>query len=439
MKYSGWGRYPAQQGELVEPADTTQLQQLLRQPKNKGPGWIPRGAGRSYGDSALADRMLGSRYLDNFRSFDQDNGLLACAAGTLLSGILDLVVPAGWFLPVLPGTSYVSVGGAIASDIHGKNHHRDGCFSRFVRSLTLMLASGEIKNIGPADNPELFRATCGGMGLTGMILEATLQLVPLQSARIRQQTLASGDLTQVMELFEAHHDSHYSVAWLDCMARGNQLGRSILFLGEHEADDHRHNGKTKKSMSISVPFNTPGFLLNRYTMGSFNHLVYHWQKRRAKEQQVHYDRYFFPLDRILHWNRLYGRNGFLQYQFVLPLESAGPGLRTVLEKISAAGKGSFLCVLKKMGSHNGNLLSFPVEGYTLALDFKYESGLFQLLDILDEIVLAHGGRLYLAKDARMSEHVFKASYPGWTQFVQIKHAVDPDGVFASTQSQRLGI
>lgn len=440
MQFTGWGRFPVHEGTLNEPSDAESLRRLLQEP-GAGAGLIPRGAGRSYGDSALADRLLGSRYLDHFFHFDRTSGELECAAGVSLAQILALTVPAGWFLPVVPGTNQVSLGGAIASDIHGKNHHRDGCLSNFINSLQIVLASGETVRASRAENTRLFHASCGGMGLTGMIVRASLRLLPLPGNAIRQRHLIADHLRAVMDLFDQHGDCHYSVAWLDCLARGDKLGRSVLFLGEHMDDANTASRSTPRfpGLGINIPFTTPGFLLNRSSMSAFNRFYYHWYRRKAERQIVGLNNFFFPLDSIHNWNRLYGSRGFLQYQLVLPAESAYSGLSAVLQRVSAAGKGSFLSVLKKMGPQNANLLSFPCAGYTLALDFKITNDVFQLLDSLDDIVLHHGGRLYLAKDARMSEHVFKAGYPDWEQFVAVKQEVDPQGIFASVQSRRLGL
>ena len=435
MQLQGWGRYPVQEGTLTEPDNTDALRQLLTGQKSTVP-LIARGAGRSYGDSAIAANVVGTRYFDNFHSFDQTSGVLRCDAGVSLEQILQLTIPAGWFLPVVPGTSQITVAGAIASDVHGKNHHRDGCFSSFVNEFSLLLANGETVRVSRDQNRDLFRATCGGMGLTGIILEASLQLRAITSSAIQQRTRPAESLSAIMALFEEYDDAHYSVAWLDCLAAGQALGRSILFLGEH-ADDNQRGLVSPRSWS--VPFSTPGALLNSFTVRSFNAAYFNWHQRRSRRQRVSYANYFFPLDSFHHWNRLYGRRGFLQYQLVLPAESAKSGIQTVLQKIQAAGKGSFLSVLKKMGAQNDNLLSFPLSGYTLALDFKYEPNLFQLLETLDAVVLDHDGRLYLAKDARMSEHVFKKSYPRWQEFLEIKKSVDPQGQFASAQSMRLGI
>ena len=430
----GWGRFPRAEAQMSEPADVDGLRALL---EDESPGaCIPRGSGLSYGDSALAGSVISGLGLRHVCELDSVGGVLRCSAGLNLREILREVVPEGWIPPVLPGTALVSVGGAVAADIHGKNHHRHGSFCEHVRELTLMLADGEVVRCGSERNPDLFQATCGGMGLTGIILEAELQLAPITSSTMAGRSLPAANLAECFELLEVHEQAHYSVAWLDCLTRGPHMGRGMIYLAEHEIEGELcYRGRR----ALGVPFATPGMLLNRRSLSMFNSTYYRWQNFRAGRNRLDLDAYFFPLDRIRNWNRLYGAAGFLQYQFVLPLDAAREGIATVLRKVSDAGKGSFLSVLKKMGPANGNLLSFPASGYTLALDFRREASLFPLLDQLDTIVFDHGGRIYLAKDARMSETVFKAGYPDWERFLAIKHRVDPNMRFRSAQSDRIGL
>jgi len=439
MEAMGWGRYPKATADLIEPADAQSLQKIVASQK-KSASCISRGAGRSYGDSALAGQLIGSRFLDSFLALDEQQQTLRCGAGVKLGDILKVCLPRGLFLPVLPGTKAVSVGGAIAADVHGKNHHRDGSFCQHVIQISLVLASGEVVSCSATQNQELFRASCGGMGLTGAIVEATLRLAAVPSRYIDQRSLVANNLQECFAHIEDNADSKYSVAWLDCLATGDDMGRSVLYLGEHSKGKNlKSDRKYQDRSSISVPFSTPSFLLNKSSMSLFNSTYFSLQKHKSRTSRLDYDNYFFPLDRLSNWNRLYGSKGFLQYQFVLPGEGALEGITTVLEKISKQGKGSFLTVLKKFGEANENLLSFPRSGYTLTLDFKNETSLFPLLDELDRIVLDHDGRLYLAKDARMSEAVFKASYPNWEAFITIKAKVDPHNRFASLQSNRLGL
>lgn len=433
MRLSGWGNYPLVDVELSAPISPAGLRAHLTAASDDT---IARGMGRSYGDSALAPQTLLTRHLDHLLAFDAATGTLRCEAGITLDALLELFVPRGWFLPVTPGTRFVSIGGAIASDVHGKNHHVDGSFCDHLSSLELMLASGEVVTCTPDQNSDLFRATCGGMGLTGIIVAATLRLRPITSDRIRETTLRAANLAEALELFDRHAGSRYSVAWIDCLASGPRLGRSLLMLGEHEQDGPLTTGR---GGGASVPFNLPGGLLNRYSIRAFNALYYRRLRAPRRERSVHYAPFFYPLDGLRHWNRMYGRRGFVQYQFVLPRVAGREGLTTVLERIAASGRGSFLSVLKAFGPGNDNLLSFPREGYTLALDFKLGDGLLAMLDELDRVVLDHDGRLYLTKDSRMSEATFKRSYPQWERFAEIRSACGADQTFNSSQSRRLGL
>lgn len=442
MQIHSWGRYPTTDATLHSPRSPSALRRLLLDTPPTDTeatttfDGIARGLGRSYGDSALASNIVQTRELDQLLAFDADTGLLTCAAGVSLDTILHCFTPRGWFLPVVPGTRFVSVGGAIASDVHGKNHHLDGTFGQHVHSLRLLLPDGSVLNCSSSENSVLFHATCGGMGLTGIIVDATIRLRRIPGSAINQRTLRTQHLQEVMERFESSATSTYSVAWLDCLARGPALGRSLLFLGEHASDGQF---KAPQRGGLAVPFNSPAFLLNRYSMGLFNALYYNRPVNSQTEQRIEAGQYFFPLDSIAHWNRLYGRKGFLQYQFVVPDAAALAAISLVLKRSSAAGKGSFLSVLKKFGPGNDNLLSFPMQGYTLAMDFKFENTLLPLLDELDSIVLDHGGRLYLAKDARMSEATFKRSYPRWEELAQLRAASGADRMFNSLQSRRLGL
>jgi FAD/FMN-containing dehydrogenase len=431
MRIHGWGRYPVAEARVLAPATAGQLADALAA---AGQPLIARGLGRSYGDSSLAPLVLDNTRRHLLLEFDDAGGVLRCEAGATLADLLEVLLPRGWFPPVTPGTRFVTVGGAVASDVHGKNHHLDGCFSAHVLALELMTADGAVLRCSRTEHPELFRATCGGMGLTGVIVTVTLQMRRVASAYIDQTTLRAGSLAQVLELFERHRGAAYSVAWIDCLARGASLGRSLLMLGEH-ADEGGLAPRPGRNRTL--PVDLPPQLLNRHSIGVFNTLYYH--QPRGARQRVHYEPYFYPLDGLLHWNRLYGKAGFVQYQCVIPRAAGAVPLAALLERIAAAGRGSFLAVLKTFGPANDNYLSFPLEGYTLALDFKLEHGLFAMLDELDAVVLAAGGRLYLTKDARMSAATFQQSYPRHLQFQQVRRRYGALGAFASCQSDRLGL
>ncbi|WP_299593111.1 FAD-binding oxidoreductase [uncultured Microbulbifer sp.] len=433
MKLSGWGRYPKVECQPQFPQTGTDVVQLLE----RGPEgtFIARGLGRSYGDSALAEATLHSAYLDYFRSFDAESGMLRCASGVSLATILEVVVPKGWFLPVTPGTKFVTLGGAVASDVHGKNHHIDGCFSEFVESISVATCRGVVE-CSRSENTELFRATCGGMGLTGVILEVELRLKRISSSYIESTTIKTQNLSDTVAVLDEYRSATYSVAWIDCLSTGNALGRSLVMLGEHSEEGELHLGSGAR---LFVPCDMPGILLNGMTMQAFNSIYYHRVTRDHTHSLVHYEPYFYPLDGVRNWNRLYGSAGFLQYQFVIPRDAGMAGMTEILNRLAKSKQGSFLAVLKLFGKENRNHLSFPLGGYTLALDLKYSPEVLALLDELDRIVLDAGGRIYLAKDARMSKMVFQAGYPRWEAFSRLRHEWGAHRVFNSAQSQRLGL
>jgi decaprenylphospho-beta-D-ribofuranose 2-oxidase len=429
---NGWGRYPRLQARVRLPQSASRCAQALQ---SQAP-LIAHGLGRSYGDSALAKQVLGMRYLDHFVAFDSESGVLTCEAGVSLDAVLRTFVPLGWFLPVTPGTRFVTVGGAIASDVHGKNHHGAGTFGAQVLRLELLVGSGERVWVSSTEHVDLFQATCGGMGLTGVILHATFALRRITSSQIVQTTIKAPSLQAVLESFDAHASAAYSVAWIDCLASRSSMGRSLLMLGEHANDGPL---VVQNRAATPVPFDLPAALLNQTTVQAFNSLYYGLARKSASTRRIAFEPFFYPLDALSEWNRMYGRAGFLQYQFVLPQAAGVAGLSEVLSRIVQSGRGSFLAVLKAFGAANANLLSFPQAGYTLALDFKVEAAVFELLNELDAIVLHHGGRLYLAKDARMSIATFRAGYPNWQSFEAVRERWGAHGKFASNQSRRLGL
>jgi FAD/FMN-containing dehydrogenase len=434
MNMHGWGRYPLVDAEVYSPKTAQELQdQLLSSPEVS---IIPRGLGRSYGDSSLGEKIMSTRWLNHMISFDQDTGVLHCESGVSLSEILEIFVPKGWFLPVTPGTQFVTVGGAIASDVHGKNHHVAGCFCDHVVFIDMILEAGRLTRCSSQENPDIFHATCGGMGLTGVIYSAAIRLKPIQGAFIEQTTFKASNLEESLGLFSIHEDQPYSVAWIDCISGGKSLGRSLLMTGDHAPEGELTINKKSR---LGLPIDMPSALLNRYSIRLFNTLYYNRIRESITKIHIHYEPFFYPLDSIENWNRMYGKNGFTQYQFVVPREAGYRAMSSILKTIVESGKGSFLAVLKAFGKQNNNLLSFPMEGYTLALDFKIETDLFPLLDRLDAMVLHHGGRIYLTKDARMSEKTFKQSYPLWEQFQSVRNAHDVIGRFTSRQSSRLGL
>ncbi|WP_085901310.1 FAD-binding oxidoreductase [Kiloniella majae] len=434
MLISGWGQYPYAEAEILSPVSSIELQQDFKDGKTTV--CVARGLGRSYGDSSLSSTVISTRYLNRFHCFDETAGVLTCDAGVSLDDLLGVFVPKDWFPVVTPGTRFVTVGGAIASDVHGKNHHNVGTFCDHVLSFRILIANGDILNCSPSENRDLFLASCGGMGLTGLILDATFKLKKIESSFVEETTYKAANLKECLALFDEHNSAIYSVAWIDCLKQGKELGRSLLMLGRHS--DKGGYIDLKKTVP-SIPFNMPGFCLNKFSVGVFNSLYYGRVREKIQERQVHYSPYFYPLDGIENWTRLYGAKGFVQYQFVIPKEAGLEGMTCVLDKIAQSGAGSFLSVLKVFGKGNDNFLSFPFEGYTLALDFKVSTRTFELLDQLDAIVHDYGGRIYLTKDARMSERVFKKGYPEWEAFQTVREKYGVLGIFSSLQSRRLGL
>lgn len=438
MVISGWGRYPKVEAHVASPASYESLKRQLAGPETL----VSRGLGRSYGDSSLSDSVVSTLRLNRMLGFDEEEGILTCEAGVSLSDVLDVFVPRGWFLNVVPGTKFVTVGGSIASDIHGKNHHVEGSFCDHVVSMEVVLPTGEVVACSGEREAELFRATCGGMGLTGVILSAAFRLKRIETAYINQLTIKASGLDDIMDLFEEYGDYTYTVAWIDCMAGGSGLGRSVLMLGEHATMEDLRPGqdvlRLKRKKAVRVPFDFPGFVLNRLSMKAFNS-IYYGKHADSLASLVDYSTFFFPLDGVGDWNRIYGKKGFTQYQLVVPKEAGREACGKILRKVGRSREGTFLAVLKLFGEGNENLLSFPMEGYTLAMDFPITRGLFAFLDELDEVVLDYGGRLYLTKDVRMSGEMFRKSYKNADSFIQFKHRLDGAGRFQSFQSKRLGI
>lgn len=429
---AGWGQYPVIEAEVDRIHGLDQLAGVVRSAPV-----IARGLGRSYGDSSLGDRMADVTGLDNLISFDPASGVVTCQAGVSLAELLAVFVPRGWFLPVTPGTRFVTVGGAIASDVHGKNHHVAGSFSDHVESFQLMLASGEVVTVSRTEHPDLFRATCGGMGLTGVIVEATFRMHPIRSRNIDETVIKTPRLAAALEAFDAYGDATYSVAWIDLCATGSSLGRSLLMVGEH-ADDGDLTAVPRQPRA-DLPISAPTFALNRFTVRAFNRLYYERIRGDVTRHQVGIEPFFYPLDAINNWNRLYGHRGFLQYQFVIPRDAGQEPLTEAVERIARSGMASPLAVLKLFGEGNDNFLSFPRAGYTLAVDLQAGDDALRLCDALDAIVTAAGGRVYLTKDARMSRETLVAGYPDLESFEAVRRQYGAAGHFTSTQSKRLGL
>ena len=330
MKYTAWGMYPKIECNRFTLRQEANLEEII---SNHNP-LIPFGNGRSYGDSALSENIIDIAQRNYFIEFDENSGLLHVQAGVLLSEILEYFVPRGWFLKVTPGTKLITVGGAIASDVHGKNHHVEGCFSNCVKEFNIMLANEKSVLCSKEATPELFKATCGGQGLTGVILDAKIFLKKINSQYIDQTTIKTKNLKETFEAFEEHNDKPYSVAWIDCLAKGKDIGKCLLMVGDFKDDDNL-NYQLKKQKTI--PFNFPSFALNHWSVKLFNWLYYNKVNKRISKQTVDIDTFFYPLDAIGHWNRIYGKNGFTQYQFILPKEASYEGLHEILSTIAASG------------------------------------------------------------------------------------------------------
>ncbi len=436
---TGWGRYPRHATRLSAPRDTDALAQALRM----GPA-IARGLGRAYGDSAVGAHTISMRHFDRMIAFDPASGQLVAEAGVSLAEIIEAFLPRGWFPHVTPGTRFVTLGGAIAADVHGKNHHGEGSFGAFTDWIDLMGADGIVTRCSRDANADLFRHTLGGMGLTGVILRAAIRLRPVESGWIRQRTIPAPGLEAALDAFEAGMDATYSVAWIDCLASGAALGRSLVMLGEHAAradlptERRARPYQTPPRRRRSLPIDLPGFVLNPASVRAFNAAYYALGRVKSDAQLVDWESYFYPLDAIGGWNRLYGRRGFMQFQCALPLDAGRAGLQRLLRAIAGSGAGSFLAVLKRFGPQDSSI-SFPMPGYTLALDFPLTARSLALMPHLDRITADHGGRFYLAKDSRMSAETLIRTDPRMADFAAWRQARGLSAQFASAQSERLGL
>jgi FAD/FMN-containing dehydrogenase len=438
MILTGWGRFPRHDCRVTEPQNEADVKARISEGHV-----IARGNGRAYGDSAVSrENTLDMRYFNRVLAFDEAGGQVVVEAGLLLSDLIAQYLPRGWFPSVTPGTKFVTIGGMIAADVHGKNHHKAGSFGHFVDWIEIMGRDGEVRRCSRGEHADLFDWTVGGMGLTGVILRAAFRMQPVETGWIDQTMIPVANLGAAMDAFEDSLDATYSVAWIDCLASGPSLGRSLVMLGEHAERADLPAARRKAPFDVpakrnlSVPFNAPVFALNRFTVRMFNALYFRNGARKAGASLVDWDSYFYPLDAILSWNRIYGRKGFAQFQCVLPLASSAEGLETLLSRISRAGQGSFLAVLKRFGAQDSRF-SFPMEGYTLALDFPVTKKSLALMAELDRIVIDHGGRIYLAKDSRMSAETLRRSDPRAEAFVDMREASAARPAFMSQQAERL--
>lgn len=414
--YTSWGRYPQS-----NPAQVIPLSWMSEIPNlsHFSPPVLVYGKGRSYGDCCLNNggTLLDSSGLDRFIHFDANAGILRCEAGVTLRSILQLILPAKWFLPVTPGTQFVTVGGAIANDVHGKNHHRAGSFGCHVLRFELLRSDKGRILCSRETNTDLFQATLGGLGLTGLILWAEFQLKPVPGPWIDCEQIRFGRLDEFFELSEASDESYeYTVAWLDCLSGGKKLGRGIFMRGNHSST-HTESLPRQRGDRSFPSFEAPEIMISRPTIRTFNWIYLHRQWRNIARDSVQFDKFFYPLDQVHDWNRLYGRRGFLQYQFVVPYEKR-ESIREILEFIVSSREVCALSVLKVFGPmRSPGLLSFPRPGVTLALDFPFQgSSTLDLCEQFDEVVKKSVGVVYPAKDARMSAESFRKYFPGWREF-----------------------
>ncbi|MGO9781335.1 MAG: FAD-binding protein [Streptosporangiaceae bacterium] len=447
VRLTGWGRIAPSQAELAEPATVATAAQLL-ETVVAARGAIARGLGRSYNNAAQCEGgvVISTARLNRIVNLDPAAGLVTCEAGVSLEQLMVAGLPAGWFVPVSPGTRQVTVGGAIAADVHGKNHHVAGSFARHVRSFDLVRPGGELTTVTTESDPALFWATAGGMGLTGFIVRAAVQLKRVPSSRIRVETVRTADIDETMAVL-AEHDRRYgyTVAWSDSMARGKALGRSVVTSGDFaelaglpaSAQDDPFAFRPGARLGVPGPF--PPGLINRYTVALANEAWYRKAPKHRHGELQTIGAFFHPLDGIRNWNRVYGPGGFRQYQYVLPFGREA-AVRRSFELVSAARAPSFVTVLKRFGPGDPGLLSFPMAGWTLALDFPARTpGLGGLLDQLDRLVADGGGRVYLAKDSHVPPDVLAQMYPRLPEFRALRAGLDPDGVLASDLSRRLGL
>jgi decaprenylphospho-beta-D-ribofuranose 2-oxidase len=438
---AGWGRHPRIEAPEFRPVGAASLATAL------SGRHLPRGLGRSYGDASLpapGHAAVNGTARDHFLAFDPKTGILEAESGVTLERILRCFLPKGWFLPVTPGTCQVTLGGAVASNVHGKNHHRSGSIEKFIESIDLITPTGPA-NCSPNFRNQLFLATVGGYGLTGFITKVRLRLKPVRSSRVVCLRRRSKDLDGLFRLFEKEDAGwEYSVAWLDSLARGRSLGRGILMLGNHEEPSQGNSGKTETlplryetGLSLPVPSSLPASILSPSLLGAFNAAFYLFSRSGGPRPEG-FAHFFYPLDRLRDWNLLYGKPGFLQYQCCIP-DPGEEGVAACLELLSAGKVGAFLSVLKRCGDDQV-LLPFCRKGYTLALDipFRGEETL-KVLGRLDELVIRHKGRVYLTKDARLSKEAFRAMYPEWDYFMFTVRRANPDGRSSSRMAERLGL
>lgn len=424
-QYESWGRYFNVSQQIYRATWQSEMDALVRELPAP---FLPYGLGRSYGDSCLNDggALLDMRPLNHFLAFDAENGILRCEAGVSLAEILQLIVPHGWFLSVTPGTKFVTVGGAIANDVHGKNHGHAGTFGMYVTRFELLRSDGTRLICSPTENAEWYRATIGGLGLTGVILWAEMKLKKIESPFIDEEIIKFKNLDEFFEIArESEEGYEHTVSWIDCFAHGDSLGKGVFMRGNNAAAPTEYRWQPPGGQRLTVPFTAPNFMLNNFTMRAFNVLYYEKNLRKVVRGLVHYEPFFYPLDAIGQWNRIYGKRGFMQYQCIVPYDDNYRAIRAIIHKMATSGLTPFLNVLKTFGDKKSpGMLSFPRKGVTLAIDFPNQGqATLDLLTEIDRMVLDSGGIAgYPAKDSRMPAEFFREFFPAWEEFRQY---VDP--------------
>ena len=430
MITSGWGRFNKVNSEVFALDPKKKIKENLKIKKN----FIAYGSGRSYGDSCLSENIIMTKFLNKEVKIDAKNGEIECSSSATFEEILKKIIPLGWFVPVSPGTKYVTVGGAIASDVHGKNHHKDGSFSDHLISFLILISSGEEIECSKEKNKDLFLATCGGMGLTGIILKAKFKLIKINSTYIDQETIKTKNLKQTIEVFSNYKEFKYVVAWIDTNSKNQNIGRALIYLGAHS---NNKKLEIKRKIKLNIGKFIPSFFSNNFFLKLYSNFYYLISK--SEKKTVYFDDFFYPLDKVSDWNHFYGKKGFIQIQLLVPKINAHESLFKIISFMQKNSQTSFLSTLKEMGPGNKNFLSFPSSGFTLTMDLKVNDKLLNAYPEFEKILKICNAKVYLTKDSLMTESFFKNSYKFINQFKNIKEKYDPKKIFSSIQSRRLGI
>jgi FAD/FMN-containing dehydrogenase len=435
--FEPWGRYPAYNADLKQLHWQGDFPRVIDGIHH---GVLPVGMGRSYGDVCLLKdgTLLQTTSMNRLLNFDEETGILTAESGITLAQILDFAVPRGFFLPVSPGTKYVTLGGAIANDIHGKNHEAAGSFGNHVPSFELVRSDGTHMLCSPTENPDMYGATIGGMGLTGVITWAQLRLKPIVSRMIDYEGIQFHGIDEFLAIKKQYAHVEYTVAWVDCVSTGKNFARGVFMLGDHSKEP----GELKQSPKpkLVFPMEAPGFMLNKFTISAFNTVFFHKQIKAHVITKQDYEPFFYPLDAVLKWNRMYGKNGLVQFQFAIPWEHAKEGTIAILQEIAKSGMASFLAVLKTFGDvPSYGMMSFPLSGFMFALDFPIKEATFPLMQRLGDMTREYGGRLYSAKDACMTADQFQAFYPQWEKFSRYKDPAITSSFWERVVGDKMGM